>query len=177
MWLLTILQWSTLNEISVLWYDKEEVDNGSRLLLRPCGPEGSVAWWVAGRGLGEWRDSFNFWLSHSRQAVERAFGMLVQRWGIFWRPFTFSFERWPLVIILCCKLHNFCLDRNAKIPKRRCDEDHVPGDLPVVYDNNDAVCDIMCSQRSRGSRRQEITDKLEVEGRRRPPHALCNSRQ
>jgi hypothetical protein len=24
-----------------------------------------------GRGLGKWKDSFNFWLSHSRQSIER----------------------------------------------------------------------------------------------------------
>lgn len=32
-----------------------------------------------GRGIGKWKDSFNYWLSHSRQCVERAFGMLVRR--------------------------------------------------------------------------------------------------
>jgi hypothetical protein len=37
-----------------------------------------------GRGLDRYKDSFNYWLSHSRQAVERAFGMLTQCWGIFW---------------------------------------------------------------------------------------------
>ena len=36
----------------------------------------------SGRGLGRWKDAFNYWLSHSRQSIERAFGMLVMRWGI-----------------------------------------------------------------------------------------------
>jgi len=36
-----------------------------------------------GRGLDRYKDSFNYWLSHSRQCVERGFGMLTKRWGIF----------------------------------------------------------------------------------------------
>jgi hypothetical protein len=36
-------------------------------------------------GLGAFKDSFIYWLSHSRQDVECAFGMLTQRFGIFWR--------------------------------------------------------------------------------------------
>jgi hypothetical protein len=40
-----------------------------------------------GRGIDRYKDAFNYWLSHSRQAVKRSFGILTQRWGIFWRPF------------------------------------------------------------------------------------------
>ena len=32
-----------------------------------------------GRGLSVWKDAFNYWLSHSRQSIERAFGVLVSR--------------------------------------------------------------------------------------------------
>lgn len=32
-----------------------------------------------GRGIGKYKDSFNYWLSHSRQSIERAFGMLTMR--------------------------------------------------------------------------------------------------
>jgi hypothetical protein len=60
-----------------------------------------------GRGLDRHKDSFNYWLTHSRQAVECAFGMLTQCWGIFWHPFLFSFDRWSLVTIVMMKLHNF----------------------------------------------------------------------
>ncbi len=64
----------------------------------------------SGCGLDHYKDSLNFWLSHSRQAVERSFGMLTQRWGIFWRPFCFAFDRWSLVLLTCMKLHNLCID-------------------------------------------------------------------
>jgi hypothetical protein len=45
-----------------------------------------------GCGLDIYKDSFNYWLSHSRQAVEHAFGMLTQQFGIFWRIFCFLFD-------------------------------------------------------------------------------------
>ncbi len=69
-----------------------------------------------GRGLDRYKDSFNYWLSHSRQIVEQAFGMLTQRWGIFWRIFAFSFHHWSLVVMACMKLHNLCIDPNVAVP-------------------------------------------------------------
>jgi len=69
-----------------------------------------------GRGLDAFKDAFNYWLSHSRQAVERAWGMVTQRWGIFWRKFRFSFIWWSLVILVCMKLHNICLDHTLQLP-------------------------------------------------------------
>jgi hypothetical protein len=69
-----------------------------------------------GRGFDRYKDAFNYWLSHSRQAVERSFGMLTQRWGIFWRPLRFSFDLWSLVAMAAMKLHNVCIDRNVSVP-------------------------------------------------------------
>ena len=66
---------------------------------------------VKGRGLGIYEDSFNYYLSLRRQVVERAFGILVARWGIFWRPLKLSLRKIPIVIRVCCKLHNICVDR------------------------------------------------------------------
>ena len=45
----------------------------------------------SGRGLGPWKDSFNYHLSAMRQCIERAFALLVQRWGILWRPLRSDF--------------------------------------------------------------------------------------
>jgi len=42
-----------------------------------------------GRGLDRYKDSFNYWLSHSRQTIEHAFGILMQHWGIFLEVFHF----------------------------------------------------------------------------------------
>ena len=43
-----------------------------------------------GKSLSVEKDAFNYYLSLHRQVVERAFGLLVGRWGIFWRPLRFS---------------------------------------------------------------------------------------
>ena len=132
-----------------------------------------------GRGIGKYKDSFNYWLSHSRQVIERAFGMLTQRWGIFWRKFIFSFERWALVIQVCMKLHNYCIENNVPLPQQRYHEDHMHGDEHIIYDNNNPDEDAILRQSSRGlmgNRRNAITEYLELKGIVRPPHAEPNSR-
>lgn len=130
----------------------------------------------SGRGLPKYKDSFNYWLSHSRQCIERAFGMLTQRWGIFHRRFCFSFERWSLVTQVCLKLHNLCIDRNVSMPARKFHEDHVNGDRWTVFENNDEEEDIALRGNANGDRRRLITERLEREGIVRPPHAQHNSR-
>jgi hypothetical protein len=113
-----------------------------------------------GRGLDRYKDSFNYWLSHSRQTIERSFGILTQRWGIFWRAFTFSFHRWSMVIMVCMRLHNLCIQQ---------------GDEWRVYDNVNED-DIFLRGHAMGDRRCIITNKLQQEGVVRPAHAQCNSR-
>ena len=54
-----------------------------------------------GRNIGTWRDSFNYHLSSMRQSIERAFGLLTKRWGIFWRPLQRDYGRWKNSTCLC----------------------------------------------------------------------------
>ena len=63
-----------------------------------------------GRNLSPEKDSFNYYLSLHRQVIERAFGLLVARWGIFWRALRFSPAKIELIVNVCCKLHNICVD-------------------------------------------------------------------
>jgi hypothetical protein len=129
----------------------------------------------SGQGLDPYKDSFNFWLSHSRQCVERSFGILTQRWGIFWRPFRFSFNRWSLVVMVAMKLHNLCIDRSDIPPVHRHNDDVREGDQWVVYDNyRDDDADLR--GRPVGDRRRDITNKIQQLGILRPPHASMNSR-
>lgn len=130
---------------------------------------------TSGRGLDVYKDSFNYWLSHSRQAVERAFGMLTQRWGIFWRMFRFSFDRWSLVVMVCMKLHNLCMDRRVQVPAQRFAEDVREGDAWLVHDSAQDD-DALLRGRSSGERRREVTQQLEQQGCMRPVHASMNSR-
>ncbi len=128
-----------------------------------------------GRGLDRYKDSFNYWLLHSHQTIERAFGILTQRWGILWCPFSFSFDCWSTVAMVCMKLHNFCIDRNVVAPSCRYSEDVREGDEWAVYDNA-REDDIFICGRASGDRRCNITARLESLGIVRPMHAQCNSR-
>ena len=57
-------------------------------------------------------DDFDFHQSSNRMAIECAFGILVRRWGILWRPLGMRFDRRSKVIGTCMRLHNFCIDNN-----------------------------------------------------------------
>ena len=59
-----------------------------------------------GQQIGVAKDSFNYHLSLMRQCIERAFAVLVGLWGIFWRELTVDYDKWPLIVQVCCKLHN-----------------------------------------------------------------------
>ena len=54
----------------------------------PCTEQEMSPW--KGRNLPPEKDAFNYYSSLNRQVIERAFGILVQRWGIFWRPLRVS---------------------------------------------------------------------------------------
>jgi len=120
-----------------------------------------------GRGLDTYKDSFNYWLSHSRQCIERAFGILTQRWGIFWRKFTFAYSRWSIVVQVCMKLHNFCINLNDKSPTVRFQEDQKEGDEWLVIPNEQDNDDIL-RRKATGDRRRRITSLLQERGIQRP---------
>jgi hypothetical protein len=135
-----------------------------------------VPW--GGHGLDDWKDSFNYHLSAMRQCIERAFALLVQRWGIFWRPLQVSFDRWSLVCSVCAKLHNFCIDmKDGDSNLRfRYHQDMAEGDdaVPLHGDNNNDP-DSDGSEQTRSYRtsysdtRKTLTLSLERNAIRRPP--------
>ena len=49
-------------------------------------------------------------LSLQRQKIEIAFGLLVARWGIFWRALRFSPEEIEFIMNTYCKFHNIYVD-------------------------------------------------------------------
>jgi DDE superfamily endonuclease len=59
------------------------------------------------------RSAFNFYQSSHRVHVEQAFGLLVRRLGILWRPMRFDLPRVPLIVAACMRLHNWCLDKSG----------------------------------------------------------------
>jgi hypothetical protein len=99
-----------------------------------CTTQFLVPW--SGHGLDVWSDSFNYHLSSMRQCIERAFGVLTQRWGVFWRELKCSFDKWTLVVTVAAKLHNYCIDmRDTDIAPRR-NEDFEYGDQPATFMND-----------------------------------------
>jgi hypothetical protein len=67
-----------------------------------------------GTSLPEDQESFNFWQSQLRITIERAFGILIQRFGIFWKDLQFDASFIPEIVHACCRLHNFCFRQNLK---------------------------------------------------------------
>jgi len=132
----------------------------------------------SGRGLGVWKDSFNFHLSVMRQCIERSFALLVQRWGILWRPLRCRFNRWTLVLTVCAKLHNYTISRNTELPHNRFYEDQSSIDeYEVILNSNDfEEYDYQASHVNVANRRTNFTRELELKGIRRPNHAFMNSR-
>jgi len=82
-----------------------------------------------GTGLASDKDSFNYHLSRQRQTVERAFGIMVQRWGILQRPLRCKLRNMPSVLTACAGLHNFCVDHGDKPPGMLAPEDRSYRDL------------------------------------------------
>ncbi len=114
-----------------------------------------VPW--SGRGLGPWRDSFNYHLSSMRQCIERAFGILTKRWGVFWRPLNVRLKNWGLVCIVAAKLHNFCIDEQGPEVPDINPMDIQPGDVWEVLENNRRGAEI---HRPSGNTRRDITSIL-----------------
>ena len=54
-------------------------------------------------------DVFNYLQSSQRIHIERAFGILMSRWGILWRPLRCSLRRAQRIIAGCMLLHNICM--------------------------------------------------------------------
>jgi DDE superfamily endonuclease len=63
------------------------------------------------------RDAYNFYQSCHRVHIEQAFGMLVNRFGIFWRPIVFDLPRCGVIVGAAMRLHNWCVEHNSKMPE------------------------------------------------------------
>lgn len=98
--------------------------------------------------------AFNNSLSSQRITIERAFGMLVRKWGIFWRPIAYGLVTIALIVKVCAKLHNFCIMRWKKIGTRaddiaRMEEDYVSYRDAEIF---------------RAGQPQNVADEEDVEG-------------
>lgn len=131
-----------------------------------------------GQGIGVAKDSYNYHLSVRRQVIERAFGILVKRWGVFARALVVSHSRWFLVSSVCAKLHNICIDKNVPFVQRFTLDSHAD-DNDELLDNilhDGDIGPIGARGSNRGVKRQAITQALVDLGVQRPGFAMINSR-
>jgi DDE superfamily endonuclease len=77
------------------------------------------------------QDAFNFYLSSLRILVVQAFGVIVGRFDILWSPMRCTLLKAALIVVACCKIHNFIIDR--RIAREGDEIDHGAG-LPAVSD-------------------------------------------
>jgi hypothetical protein len=135
----------------------------------------------AGCHIGKWRDSFNYHLSCMRQCIERAFGILTRRWGIFWRPLACDISRWNIVMRVCAKLHNLCIDFGQQnFTTGTMAEDHEESDSAEIFMNEynrENIGLFPANADNSSQRRLNITGYLKAQGWARPPHAMNNSKE
>lgn len=125
-----------------------------------------------GRALDEYQDSFNYHLSLHRQVIERAFGLLVARWGIFWRPLRVDFDKIPVIIRVCCKLHNICIDRFGLANPEVTRKDQRPGDVAdVSLTDGTGMTRGSRTDLARSDHRQALMAHLKMMKKVRPPHS------
>ena len=89
-----------------------------------------------GNRIGTYPDAFNWLLSKIRQSIERAFGLLFQRWGIFWRPLRIKLKLWSKLIMSVARLQNFCITNGDQPMRSRASRDTEDGDEMQVLSNN-----------------------------------------
>lgn len=60
---------------------------------------------------------FNARLSHARQIIECAFGVLSKKWSIFKNHVNFKLRNTEIVILACVCLHNYLITQELDIPE------------------------------------------------------------
>ena len=78
---------------------------------------------IPGSNITEVQDAYNFYLSQLRITIERAFGILVHRWGVLRRPLSVSILKVPAIVTCLMRLHNYCIDHDSRRTKSPLRED------------------------------------------------------
>jgi len=122
--------------------------------------------WRGGGGGDQWRDSNNFYQSSCRVHIEQAFGMLVWRWGVFWRPLRVPFLERPSLIRACFKLHNLCRRYYCSQDDLAPYEEDSAGSSVFFYDNGSAhpVQRERRRDKERSSLRVRMTERVRNKG-------------
>ena len=69
---------------------------------------------IPGKFISELEDAYNFYLLQVRITIERAFGILIHRFGILRRPMSMPICKLPAFVKCLMKLHNFYIDEGKR---------------------------------------------------------------
>jgi hypothetical protein len=130
----------------------------------------------SGRRLTVAKDCFNYWQSSARIVIEQAFGILVARWGILWRPLRTSVGKATTIILALAKLHNYIIDNDGMITIPRpsgCDSatHREPADMAVLLQDQLDTDDALHRRRrdlEYSTLRQMLSETIELHAMRRP---------
>ena len=133
-----------------------------------------------GKRLDADRDVFNFYLSQLRMTVEQSFGILVQTWGILWKPLRVKFTGRADVVNAVFRLHNFLRDEGVQ--PITAEEAAWEQTGPPPLDRNEClpeyfVTDFSSAPKKSGevSRREAIRKALADQGMVRPVHNISRN--
>lgn len=126
-------------------------------------------------------DDFDFYQSSNRMAIECSFGMLIRRWGVFWRPLEVKMSRRVSLIGAAMKLHNFCINENIGLELRSVGKlteinprvwaptpDFGPNGEPRFHLDTSNENPPSCLYSSRDSRRKDLAGEIKSAGLKRP---------
>ena len=120
------------------------------------------------RGYQE-RDDFNFYQSRCRINIECAFGMLVHRFGVLRRPMRCKLsEVTVVVVVVCMKLHNLCIDDNEHVSHPRVVDIDSRDIMTPISNANLAYAPRNYKKRQKSTTRQAVCEDLKRIGLVRP---------
>jgi hypothetical protein len=125
-------------------------------------------------------DAFNFYLSQLRVRIENAFALLVNRWGILWRPLRVPLRRQPELVLCLAKLHNYCIDEkepqpplvgpNAMVPSPRAEVQYDEEIQALRFKRQDWKTNYQFQRTAAGTElRDSLTTEIENLNYERPP--------
>jgi DDE superfamily endonuclease len=92
------------------------------------------------------RDAFNIYQNSHRVHIEQAFGMLVNRFAIFWQPFMFDLLRCRVIVGVAMRLKNWYVELNSKMPESEREQRQFDGQCAHWWDEAAGVRECVSSR-------------------------------
>ena len=112
---------------------------------------------------GEYKRTYNFYLSQLRINIEMAFGRLTNKWRIFHKDLQTALPRTKDIVMCFARLHNYIIDTEGD--KNATFEDN--STIPVCHTTNEGDSDFHHSN-SPNDRRNNILHAIQADGVARP---------